>query len=60
MIYQNSKKQKIVSTLIIKAKYIAFEYKAKKTVWIKKFINKIKLKAIKNLMLYQNNKMGIV
>ncbi len=60
MVYQSSKKQKIVSTSIIKAKYIAFEYKAKKIVWIKKFTNKIKLKTIKNLMLYQNSKMGIV
>lgn len=55
----SSEKQKTVSTLITKGKYIALGYVARETVWIRKFINKIGLEAIKKLTLHGDNEMSI-
>lgn len=46
--------------LITKAKYIAHGYTARKAIWIKRFINEMRLKKdVESLMLYINNKMSI-
>lgn len=55
----NSEKQRTFSTSITKAKYIAFGHAARKTISIRRLINKIGLEAIKNFTLYGNNKMSI-
>lgn len=56
----SSKKQRTVSTLITKAEYIALNYVARKAIWIRKFINKIKLEVVKDFTLYSDNKMSII
>ena len=55
----SSKKQRTVSTSTTKAKYIALSHAAKKAVWIKRFINERKLKAIEDVTLYNDNEMSI-
>lgn len=45
--------------LTTSAKYIAFRYAAREAVWIKRFINKIKLEAIKGITLHDDNEMNI-
>lgn len=39
--------------------YIALGYAARKVIWIRRFINKIKLETVKSVILYGNNKMSI-
>lgn len=56
----SNKKQKIISTSIIKAEYIVFEHIVKEAVWIKRFINEMELEAIVNLILYGDNEINIV
>ena len=60
MIPWNNKKQKTISISITKAKYITLRHVARKAVWIRKFINKMKLKVIEDLTLYGDNKISIV
>lgn len=45
-------------TLTIEAKYIALSHRVKKVIWIKKFVNKLKLEATK-INFYNNNKINI-
>lgn len=59
MVSWSSKKQRIVSISAIKAKYIALGHAAREAVWIRKFINKMKLKAVEDVTLYGDNKMSI-
>lgn len=40
-------------------KYITLDYATREAVWIRKFINKMKFEAVKNVTLYGNNKMSI-
>ena len=47
------------STSITKTKYIALGHVVREAVWIRRFINKMKLKVIEDLMLYEDNKMSI-
>lgn len=44
---------------ITKAKYITLRYIVRKTVKIKRFINKMKLEAIEEFMLYGDNDISI-
>lgn len=55
----SSKKQKIVSISITKAKYITLKYVAREALQIRQFINKFKVKIVENLILNSNNKMSI-
>lgn len=57
---QSSKKQRIISTLTIKMEYIVLGHTARNAIWIKKFINKMELKAAEDITLYSNNKISIV
>lgn len=59
VIFWNSKKQRTLFILITKVRYIALEYIAKEAIWIKRFINKMKLKVIKDFTLYRDNKISI-
>lgn len=51
----SSKKEQIILTSTIKAQYIELGHKVRKVIWIKKFINELKLEATK-ITLYSNNK----
>lgn len=42
-----------------KAKYIILRHITRKVVWISRFINKINLDIVENIMLYEDNKMSI-
>lgn len=42
-----------------KAEYIALGHVTREAVWIKRFINKIKFKAVKGIILYGDNEMSI-
>ena len=55
----SSKKQRTVSTSTTKAKYIALGHAAKEAVWIRRFINKMKLEAVEDVTLYGNNEISI-
>lgn len=48
-----------MSTLTTEAKYIVLRHAAREAVWIKRFINKIKIKAIEDLTLFGVNKITI-
>lgn len=54
-----SKKQRTVSTSTTEAKYITLRHVARKAVWIRRFINKMKLEVIESLTLYGDNEMSI-
>ena len=55
----SSKKQRTVSTSTTEAEYIALGHAAREAVWIRTFINKMKLEAVKDITLYGDNKMSI-
>lgn len=56
----SSKKQRTVSTSTTKAEYIALGHVAREAIWIKRFINKIRLEeAIESITLYGGNEMSI-
>ncbi len=56
----SSKKQRTVSTSTTEAEYIVLGHAAKEAVWIKRFVNKMRLeKAVENFMLHSDNKMNI-
>lgn len=55
----SSKKQRTVFISTIEFEYIALGYTAREAVWIRKFINEMKLEFIKSLTLYGDNKMSI-
>lgn len=42
-----------------KAEYMALGHVVRETIWIRWFINEMNLEAIKNLILYKDNKMSI-
>lgn len=46
-------------TSTIKAKYIVLGHAAKKTVWIGRLINKMKLEVVEGIHLYGHNEMSI-
>lgn len=56
----SSKKQRIVSTSTTKAEYIILDYTGRKVVWIRRFINKMKLETVKDVTSYGNNKISII
>lgn len=56
----SSKKQRTVSTSTTEAEYITLSHVAKEAVWIRRFINEIKLRVLGDVTLYDNNKMSIV
>lgn len=60
IVFWYSKKQRTVFTLTIEAEYIALGYVAKKAMWIRQFINEMKLEVVEDLMLYGNNKISII
>lgn len=55
----SNKKQRTVSTSTTKVEYIVFRQVARKVVWIRKFINKMKLEIVENFTLYVNNEINI-
>ena len=55
----SSKKQKIMSTSTTKAEYIALGHAAREAVWIRRFINEIKMETVENLTLFRDNEMSI-
>ena len=59
MVSWSSKKKRTVSTSTTEVKYIAFGHVAREAVWIKRFINKMKLEVIEDLTLYGDNEMSI-
>lgn len=59
IISSGSKKQKTVSTSTIEAGYIILGHTTREAVWIKRFINKMKLEVIESLMLHGDNKITI-
>lgn len=57
----SSKKQRTISTSITKVEYIMLGHIARKAMWIKKFINEIRLKdTIESIILHSDNKISIV
>lgn len=57
--WKRKKKQRTVSTSTIEVEYIAFKHVARKTIWIRQFINKIELEILKDITLYGNNEISI-
>ena len=55
----SSKKQRTVSTSTIEAEYIALGHAAREAVWIRRFINEMKLEAVEDVTLYGDNEMSI-
>lgn len=55
----SSKKQQTISTSTTGAKYIALRYEAKEAVWIKIFVNELKLEVTEIITLHSNNKISI-
>ena len=55
----NSKKQRTVSTSTTEAEYIALGHAAREAVWIRRFINEMKLEAVEDVTLYGDNEMSI-
>ncbi len=55
----SSKKQRTVSTLTIKAEYIALGQEAKEAVWIKQFINEFEIETVEHLTLNGDNEISI-
>lgn len=51
-------KQRIVSTSMIEAEYIAHDHAVKEVVWIWKIVNKMGLE-VENIILHDDNKMSI-
>lgn len=42
-----------------KTKYIVLGYAARKVMWIRQFINKVKLEVVENIILHSNNEISI-
>lgn len=59
MVFWSNKKQKIVSISIIESIYIILGYTIREAIWIRKFINKMKLEVIEYLTFHGNNKIRI-
>lgn len=56
-----SKKQRIVITSTTKARYIALEYATHKNVWIRRFLNELKMEIlIRACLLYGDNETSII
>jgi hypothetical protein len=56
----NSKKQRIISTSITEAEYIASGYRARQAVWIRRFINELDLDELLGpLLIFGDNKSGL-
>ena len=55
----SSKKQRTGSTSTTEAEYIALRHAAREAVWIRRFINEMKLKAIEDLTLHGDNEISI-
>ena len=55
----SSKKQRTVPTSTTEAEYIALGHAAREAVWIRRFINEMKLEVIEDLTLYGDNEMSI-
>lgn len=57
----SNKKQHIISIFTTKAKYIAFRYEVLKNVYIRQFVNKLKVvNLIGAYIFYGNNKISII
>ena len=54
-----SKKQKTVSTSTNEAEYIALGHATREAVWIRRFINKMKLEVVECFTLHSDNEMSI-
>ncbi len=54
-----SKKQKTISISTTEAEYIALGHTAREVIWIRRFINEMKLEVVEGLTLHGDNKMSI-
>ncbi len=59
VVFWYSKKQKTVSTSTTEAKYIALEYTIREAVWIRRFINEMKLEVMEGFTLQSDNEISI-
>ena len=57
--FWSSKKQRTIPNSTTEAEYIALGQIATEAVWIKMFINKMKLETVEDVTLYGNNEMSI-
>lgn len=54
-----SKKQRTVSTLTTEAEYIALGHAVREVVWIRQFINEMRLEVVESITLHGDNEMSI-
>lgn len=59
VVFWCSKKQRIVSTLTTEAEYIALSHGAREAIWIRRFINKMKVATVEEITPYGDNEMSI-